>query len=102
MISSEDVTRTYPAARLNIRDVNVAVVFMPGSFESAGAAEREREYRAVQRAVAADDAAAHVVLVWEDACGQTRFIAPIQQHPFFQLLSFSQLYAQVDRTLSCA
>jgi hypothetical protein len=42
-----------------------------------------------------------VVLVWQDQHGTTKFIAPPQQHPFFQILKFEQLYAQVNHTITC-
>jgi hypothetical protein len=38
-------------------------------------------------------------MVWEDPQGRTRFIAPPQQHPFFQLVNYGQLRAQVNGTI---
>ena len=37
--------------------------------------------------------------LWEDPQGRTRFIAPPQQHPFFQVVNYGQLRAQVNGTI---
>jgi hypothetical protein len=42
-----------------------------------------------------------VVLVWRDQYGTMKFIAPPQQHPFFQIVKYEQLYAQVTGTIAC-
>jgi hypothetical protein len=35
------------------------------------------------------------VQIWKDGLGRTGYLAPPQQRPFFQGLSYDQLYAQV-------
>ena len=47
---------------------------------------------------AREDLAGELAVVWEDAQGRTRFIAPPQQHPFFQVVNYGQLRAQVNGT----
>ncbi len=38
----------------------------------------------------------NLVLVWQDPFGRTRFIAPPEQHPFFQVVGYDQLRAQIN------
>lgn len=42
-------------------------------------------------------AAADIVPVWEDTSGRMRFIAPPEQRPFFEVMSYAQLRAQLGR-----
>jgi hypothetical protein len=82
--------RTLEAARLRIGDVELIVVF-----GDAGCSyDRVREC-AVRSGLAGD-----VVLVWRNAEGCTQFIAPAHQHPFFRVLSYEQLHAQVNCTVT--
>jgi hypothetical protein len=64
---------TVEGSQMEVLDVKVALVF-PG-------AERT-------------PARKNCVTVWQDGHGRTQFIAPPQQRPFFQSLSFEQLRAQ--------
>jgi hypothetical protein len=41
-----------------------------------------------------------VVLAWQDSFGRTRFIAPVQQHRFFEAMKYDQLLAQADGTVA--
>jgi hypothetical protein len=58
-------------------------------------------YGALQRSAQQAGLAGNVVAVWPDEFGRTRFIAPQQQHAFFQAVSYDQLRAQVNTTLAC-
>ena len=40
-----------------------------------------------------------VAAIWEDGAGRTRFLASAQQHPFFELMNYGQLRAQVNGSL---
>jgi hypothetical protein len=40
-----------------------------------------------------------VVLVWEDSSGRTQFIAPPEQRPFFEVMKYDQLRAQMKPPL---
>ena len=65
--------------------------------DSAGTAET---YSAVRAAAADQGFRGTVAVVWEDAMGRARFIAEPQQHPFFQVMNYCQLRAQVNGTLA--
>jgi hypothetical protein len=86
--------RSLEIARLNIHDVKVLIVFVEGAPTPA-------EYEMLQRAAAQADLEGSVVAVWPDQFGRTRFLAPPEQHAFFQVVDFDQLRAQVNGTLPC-
>jgi len=85
---------TFEAAHLNILDVRVVLVFVTQrpNAELQGALERS----AIQAGLAGN-----VVAVWPDEFGRTRFLAPPEQHAFFQAVSYDQLRAQINATLVC-
>ena len=90
---------TIPAAHLNIRGAAILAVFPDASFDARTPEERATVYAALQAAAAAQGFRGDVAAVWEDSAGRTRFIAPPQQHPFFQVVNYSQLRAQANATL---
>lgn len=89
----------FPAAYLNIRGATLAVVFFEPAFDSRTSQERTAMYAALQAAAARQSIRGDVVAVWEDRLGRTRFIAPAQQHPFFQVVNYGQLRAQANGTI---
>ena len=44
----------------------------------------------------------NIVVVWPDEFGRTRFLAPPEQHAFFQIVDYDQLRAQINGTLRCS
>jgi hypothetical protein len=82
---------TIPVAHLSIRGATLLV-----AFPEAGQANA---YAALQAAAARAGFAGEVAVVWEDSQGRTRFIAQPQQHPFFQVVNYAQLRAQVNGTI---
>ena len=89
----------FPAAYLDIRGATLAVVFFEPAFDSRTPQERSTMYSALQAAAERQGIRGGVVAVWEDHLGRTRFIAPAQQHPFFQVVNYGQLRAQVNGTI---
>jgi hypothetical protein len=81
--------------------VNVVIIFPPSSFDNETSEERKRIHTALRVCAEQAGLTGDVVLVWQDQHGTTKFIAPPQQHPFFQILKFEQLYAQVNHTITC-
>ena len=92
---------TIPVAHLNIRGATVLAVFLDAAFEDLSDQGRTNLYRALQAAAASQGFDGEVVALWEDAAGRTHFIAPPQQRPFFQVVRYGQLRAQVNGTLLC-
>ena len=86
---------TIPVAHLKIRGAALLVAFP----DADQIADRVKDYAALQAAVARAGFAGELAVVWEDAQGRTRFLAPRQQHPFFQLVNYGQLRAQVNGTI---
>lgn len=74
-------------------------VFLDSTFEVKSAADRSETYAALQSAAARQGFQGEVVALWEDSAGRTRFIAPPQQQPFFELMKYGQLRAQANGTL---
>jgi hypothetical protein len=79
---------TIPVAHLNIRGATLLVAFPESGHVNA--------YAALQAAAARAEFTGELAVVWEDPQGRTRFIAPAQQHPFFQVVNYAQLRAQVN------
>ena len=88
-------------AHLNLRDVPVVIVFPANSFDLKTAAERQRIQAAIRTCAEGAGMRGDIILVWQDQHGTMRFIAPPQQHPFFQIVKYEQLYAQVTGTIAC-
>lgn len=87
---------SFPVACLNIQDVELVVVFVDH------ASKHKREiYAALHGCAQRAGLNGNVVAVWRDEYGRTRFIAPPEQHPFFQVTGYDQLYAQVNSKLEC-
>ena len=90
---------TIPLAYLNIRGANLIVVFLESEFDSRTPQERSDTYAALQAAAQSQGIHGDLAAVWEDDLGHTRFLAPPQQHPFFQVMNYGQLRAQVNGTI---
>jgi hypothetical protein len=90
---------TIPVAYLNIRGANLVVVFFESDFDARTPRERSATYAALQATAAREGFQGDVAAVWEDQMGRTRFIALPQQHPFFQVVNYGQLRAQVNGTI---
>ncbi|MBZ5635674.1 MAG: hypothetical protein LAO55_21310 [Acidobacteriia bacterium] len=56
-------------------------------------------YAELQTAAAREGFNGEIAVVWEDPQGRTRFLASSPQHPFFQVVNYNQLRAQVNATL---
>lgn len=92
---------SFQVAHLNIQNVNVIVIFLDTVFDSKPSHVQHAVHLRLQAAASEAGLAGNVVPVWLDQFGRTKFIAPQQQHPFFQSVSHEQLYAQVNHTLTC-
>lgn len=79
-------------ARLEISDVSVIVVFADSDVEGG----HERLYSAIASKLGHTD----LVLVWQDAYGRARFIAPVEQHRFFETIKYDQLLAHATETIA--
>jgi hypothetical protein len=90
---------TIPVAHLNIRGAAIVVAFLDTAFDSRTPRERGETYAALQAAAVREGLRGEVAAVWEDPQGRTQFIAPPQQHPFFQVVHYRQLRAQVNGTI---
>jgi hypothetical protein len=82
---------TIPVAHLKIRGAALLVAFPE--------ADQVGAYAALQSAAPRAGFAGELAVVWEDPQGRTRFIAPAPLHPFFQVVNYGQLRAQVNGTI---
>jgi hypothetical protein len=85
--------QSFDIASLSIQDVKVVVVFVDGAPEPPVYAE-------LQRAAAQAGLKGNIVVVWPDEFGRTRFLAPPEQHAFFQVVGYDQLRAQINGSLA--
>jgi hypothetical protein len=92
---------TFQVAQLDIQDVQLVVVFLPSDFDGKTPQEKLDLHAALARCAERDGLPGNVVALWQDASHRTRFIAPPQQHPFFQIMKYEQLVAQVNGELRC-
>lgn len=80
----------------------MAAVLLESSFEACTPEQKRAVHASLQDCAARAGLRGSVVAVWRDASGRTRFLAPPEQHAFFQIVSYSQLAAQINRTMECA
>jgi hypothetical protein len=92
--------QTFPAATLRIQHVKVLIVFLDAAFDAQSVDHRRILYSVLQEDATRAGLADTVALVWQDGSGRTCFLAPPQQHPFFLITSYDQLYAQIDQTIT--
>ena len=91
----------FPVARVEIQDVNLTVIFLdPIAPMEMSAAKRMEVFRSLEPLCRQQGFARDVIAVWQDEFGRTRFLAPPQQHAFFQAVSYLQLRAQVNDSLA--
>ncbi len=92
---------TFQVAHLDIQDVQLVVVFLGSDFDRKTEREKLEFHAALERSAGSAGLAGDVVILWQDPSNHTRFIAPPQQHPFFQIMKYEQLIAQVNGTIAC-
>jgi hypothetical protein len=91
---------TFQVAHVNVQNVNLIIIFLNTAFDSKLPQEQHAINVGLQAAARSAGLAGNVVPVWLDPFGQTKFIAPREQHPYFQSISYEQLALQINRTLS--
>ncbi|HXP86908.1 MAG TPA: hypothetical protein VN841_19420 [Bryobacteraceae bacterium] len=86
---------------MEIDNVAVVVVLLDSSFSDRTPRQRRELHASLEACAARAGLTGNLVAVWRDAAGRTRFLAPPEQHAFFQIVSYAQLEAQVNRKLEC-
>ena len=81
--------------------VNVVIVFLNESFDHKPEQEKHQIQAALQVCARSANLEGNVVPVWLDAFGNTKFLAPQEQRPFFSSASYQELYSQANKTLTC-
>ena len=76
-------------------------MLLDSSFNSSTPEQTRALCDSLQECAARAGLGGTVVAVWRDASGHSRFLAPPEQHAFFQIVSYAQLAAQANRTLEC-
>jgi hypothetical protein len=87
--------QSFEIASLSIQDVKVVVVFVD-------CAPEPLVDTVLQRAAAQAGLDGNVAAVWPDEFVRTRFLAPPEQHAFFQIADYDQLRAQINGSLRCS
>lgn len=91
----------FEVAHLRIQGVDVVIVFLGLDFDHKSTREQGEAQSVLQLCSKRAGLAGNVVLVWRDAFGKFKFLAPRNQHPYFSTADFPQLYRQVNKRLSC-
>ena len=91
----------FDVAHLRIQNVDVVIVFLNQAFDHKSQQEQNEVSDALQICSRQAGLAGNVVLVWTDSFGRFKFLAPSNQHAFFRTADYRQLYAQVNKTLTC-
>jgi hypothetical protein len=89
-------TTSFPVAHLDVEDVQLVIVFVDQCSR-----EKHGIYATLHGCATRAGLSGTVVAVWQDEFGRTRFIAPPEQHPFFRITGYDQLYAQVNSKIEC-
>jgi hypothetical protein len=82
-------------AQLTIHDVQLVVIFLERAADP-------RAYAALKSAASQAGLVGHIVAVWPDEFGRTRFFARPEQHAFFRVTGYDQLRAQINGHLRCS
>jgi hypothetical protein len=88
-------------AHLRIQGVDVVIAFLDSSFDHKTQHEQNQVNSALQICSRNAGLAGNVVLVWQDAHGRFKSLAPPNQHAFFNTADYHQLYRQVNKRLTC-
>lgn len=84
--------RSFEIASMSIQDVRVVVVFLDRAPDAS-------THAALRSAAARAGLDGNLAAVWPDEFGRTRFLAPPEQHAFFQVVGYDQLRAQINGSL---
>jgi hypothetical protein len=87
-------------AHLTIFDVAVLVALVGAGGGEDTTGEHQRIYAALSEFVGRTEPGLDTVLVWQDSEGITKFISPLQQHRFFEIMKYDQLCAQADGSVT--
>ena len=93
--SKEQTLPSFPLAQIEIEEVPVIVVFLDTAFGVQPREERQSFYAALQAGAARAGFSGELAAIWQDDRKYTHFIAPPQQHAFFQVANYAQLRAQI-------
>lgn len=88
-------------AHLRIQGVDVVTAFLDSAFDHKTQREQSQISAAIQSCSRNAGLAGNVVLVWQDAFGRFKFLAPTNQHAFFKTADCRQLYRQINKRLTC-
>jgi hypothetical protein len=88
-------------AHLRIQDVDVVIAFLGSSFDQRSQPEQNEVGAALQLCSRNAGLVGNVVLVWKDAVGRFKFLAPPNQQAYFKTADYRYLYAQINKRLTC-
>jgi hypothetical protein len=88
-------------AHLKIQNVDVVIAFLNSSFDQKSQSEQNEVKAALQVCSHNAGLVGNVVLVWKDAFGRFKFLAPPNQHAYFRTADYPHLYMQINRRLTC-
>ena len=91
----------FDVAHLRIQNVDVVIVFLNQTFDRKSQQEQNEVSNALQVCSQQAGLAGNVVLVWTDSLKRFKFLAPSNQHAFFRTADYRQLYAQINKRLTC-
>lgn len=90
----------YDIAHLNVRGVDIIVVFVDERIHHISAADKNAVLTRLQFCAASAGLAGAVTLVWLYS-GRVHFLGPKNQHAFYRSTTFEYLWNSRNRTLTC-
>lgn len=86
----------------HLREQNQDMIIAPldDNFELKSSSQQQAIIRQIQLAATSAGLRGTVVVVWEDARGRMKFIAPKPWHPLFRSLDMRRIGASLNKTLS--
>lgn len=91
---------TWKVAHIREQGQDIIIVPLEPAFGSKPGGTQQEFIEALQICAANAGLAGRIVPVWR-AGNQFKFIAPQGWHPFFKSLSWNQILANINKTLSC-
>lgn len=91
---------TLQVAHLMVQGVNLIIVPLAPDFGQKLPVAQRQVVDEIQVRARSAGLAGTVVPVWDAGAGRMGFVAPTNWHPYFQSISLSHVYSNLNRTLS--
>ena len=91
----------YKIAHMREQGQNIIIIPLERSYGSKSNSAQNEVKNALQACAVSAGLAGTVVTVWERGDGRMGFLAPPQWRSYFSSMSLSDVYASINKTLTC-